>query len=180
MIGQHKRDFELVPYKEMWVDHFNREAALIRSVLGNKVLQIEHVGSTSIPGMAAKAIIDIMVAVTSLKRSSELILGLDSIGYLYRPFDTIPGRMFFFKESSPGIRTHHLNLTKSESEFWKNELMFRTYLRENEQLASEYIDLKNRFAEYYALTEHVDVEWKSAFVGKVLELAKKDMNKYYL
>ena len=85
--------------------------------------------------------------------------------------------MFFSKESSPEIRTHHLNLTKSGSVFWKNELLFRDYQRENEQLAIEYIDLKNRLAEYYALTEHVDVEWKSPFVAKVLELAKKDMNK---
>jgi len=72
MIGQYKRDFKLVPYNEEWVDHFNREADLLKSILGIKALQIVHVGSTSIPGMSAKAIIDIMIAVSSLKRSSEL------------------------------------------------------------------------------------------------------------
>jgi len=174
MIGQHKRNFKLVPYQNDWNDHFKREADLLISILGEKVLRIEHVGSTSIPGMSAKAIIDIMVAVPSLKRSSDLILGLDNIGYVYKPFDTIPERMYFSKESPPEYRTHHLNLAKLESSFLKNQRLFRDYLKENDQLASEYIQLKESFAEYYARTNHVDFEWKSAFVAKVLKLAKDD------
>ena len=129
MIGQFKRDFELVPYQTEWVDLFNLEADLIRSTLGGQALQIEHVGSTSIPGMAAKAIIDIMAAVPSLVRSFNLVVNLDRIGYTYRPFDTVPGRMFFFKESKPEIRTHHLNLTLKGSEFWVDEILFRDQLR---------------------------------------------------
>ncbi len=105
MIGQNKRDFKLVPYQNEWVDLFNQEAELLKSVLGENALLIEHVGSTSIPGMPAKAIIDIMVAVPTLIRSSALILGLDSIGFTYKPFDTIPERMFFGKEIQPEIRT---------------------------------------------------------------------------
>jgi len=172
MLGQYKRNFELVPYQGEWIDHFNLEADQLRTTLGEKALQIEHVGSTAIPGMAAKSIIDIMVAVSPLVRSSKLILGLDSIGYLYRPLDTIPERMFFSKESSPEFRTHHLNLTEPDSMFWKNQLLFRDCLRENNQLASEYILLKNQFVDYYAQTKNIDVEWKSAFVAKVLEIAK--------
>ena len=174
MLGQHKRNFDLAPYQGEWIDHFNQEAILLRTTLGENALRIEHVGSTSIPGMAAKSIIDIMVAITPLTRSSELILGLDSIGYSYRPFDTIPERMYFAKESSPEFRTHHLNLTEPDSLFWKNQLLFRDSLRENNQLASEYIQLKKRFVDYYARTNHIDVEWKSAFVAKVLELAKDE------
>jgi GrpB-like predicted nucleotidyltransferase (UPF0157 family) len=82
--------------------------------------------------------------------------------------------MFFAKESSPEFRTHHLNLTEPESLFWNNELLFRDCLRDNNQLASEYVQLKKRFVDYYARTKHVDVEWKSAFVAKVLELAKDE------
>ena len=177
MIGQHKRNFELVPYQIDWIDHFNQEADLLRSILGEKVLQIEHIGSTSIPHMAAKAIIDIMVAVPSLIQSSELFLGLESIGYLYSPLDTIPERLFFSKESSPEFRTHHLNLTKPESRFWKNQLLFRDYLRENNQIASEYIQIKKRFAEYFARTNHLDYEWKSDFVAKILDMAKDENEK---
>ena len=175
MIGQHKRNFELVPYQSEWINHFDREADLLRSILGINALQIEHIGSTSIPGMAAKPIIDILVAVPSLIQSSDLILGLDSIGYTYKPLDTIPGRLFFAKESFPEFRTHHLNLAKPDSIFWKNQLLFRDCLKENDHLASEYIQLKNRFAEYYARTEHLDVEWKSAFVARVLEIAMDEI-----
>jgi GrpB-like predicted nucleotidyltransferase (UPF0157 family) len=175
MIGQHKRDFELVPYQSKWIDLFNQEAKLLQSVLGGKSLRIEHIGSTSIPGMPAKAIIDIMVVVPALIRSSDLILGLDSIGYTYKPFDTIPDRMFFGKEIQPEIRTHHLNLVLRGSEFWKNQLLFRDYLRLNDQLAIEYIQVKKSFAEYYARTNHLDLEWKSAFVAKVLKMAKDEL-----
>jgi len=175
MIGQVKGDFELVPYKTEWVDHYKQEVDLLRSILADMTLHIEHIGSTSIPGMAAKAIIDIMVAVPSLIRSSELIFGLDSIGYTYKPFDTIPERMFFGKEIQQDIRTHNLNLTLEGSELWKNQLMFRDYLRENDHLALEYIQLKRSFSEYYKRTNHVDVEWKSDFISKVLKLAKDEL-----
>ena len=176
MIGQHKRDFELVPYNREWVDHYNREAEILKSVLGDTALQIEHVGSTSIPGMPAKAIIDIMVAVPTLIRSSNLLLGLDCIGYTYKPFDTIPDRMYFAKEIEPEIRTHHLNLAIKGTGFWNNQLMFRDYLRANDELANEYIQVKKSFAEHYERTNHVDVEWKSDFVAKALRLAKDELN----
>lgn len=172
MLGQHKRVFRLVPYQSAWIDHFDQEADRIQSALGDRALHIEHIGSTSIPGMAAKPIIDIMVAVQKLTLLSDLILPLDAMGYDYYPVDTVPGRMFFAKEIRPEVRTHHLNLTKKGSEFWENQLLFRDYLRENDQLASEYIQLKKDLAEYYARTNHLDREWKSAFVARVFEMAK--------
>ncbi len=172
MIGQHKRNFELVPYRSGWRDLFAQEAQLLQSVLGETALQIEHIGSTSIPGMAAKAIIDIVVAVPALTRSSELITSLDSFGYTYKPFDKIRERLFFAKEIQPEIRTHHLSLTEQGSSFWENHLLFRDYLRQNDELAAEYIDVKKGFADYYARTNHIDAEWKSDFVARVLELAQ--------
>ena len=176
MIGQYKRDFELVPYQKEWVDHFNREADLLRSVLGDQALRIEHVGSTSIPGMAAKAIIDIMVAVPRLMRSSDLIFKLDRIGYTYKPFDAIPERMYFSKESEPEIRTHHLYLALEGSDFWINQLLFRNQLRKDKLLAEEYMHVKRDFTDYYNATNHIDVAWKSEFVSKVLKIAKEDLS----
>ena len=172
MIGQFKRDFKLVPYQEEWVDHFNREADLLRAVLGDQALRIEHVGSTSIPGMGAKAIIDIMIAVPSLVRSSADIYELTEIGYTYKPFDTVQGRIYFGKESQAEIRTHHLSLAVEGSEFWTNQLAFRDQLRKDKILAAEYIQIKQDFATYYSKTNHIDIEWKSEFVAKVLKLAR--------
>ena len=175
MIGQYKRDFELVLYQKEWIDHFNREADLLRSVLGERALRIEHIGSTSIPGMASKAIIDIMIAVPILVRSSDHIFDLDIIGYTYKPFDTIPGRMYFSKESQPEIRTHHLNLVLEGSDYWNNQLLFRNQLRVDKVLAAEYMQVKRDFTVYYNKTNHVDVEWKSDFVAKVLKIAKDEL-----
>jgi len=175
MIGQYKRDFELVPYQKEWVDHFNREADLLHSVFGDRTLRIEHIGSTSIPGMAAKAIIDIMVAVPHLIRSSDQIFELDRIGYTYKPFDTIPERLYFSKEFQPEIRTHHLNFAMEGSDFWINQLLFRNQLRKDKSLAAEYIQVKRGFVDYYNKTNHVDAEWKSEFVAKVLKIAKDEL-----
>ncbi|MDX1314717.1 MAG: GrpB family protein [Eudoraea sp.] len=165
-----------MPYQEEWIDHFNQEAELLYSVLGDQALQIEHIGSTSIPGMAAKSIIDIIVAIPHLIRSSDLILELDSMGYTYKPFDTIPERLYFSKESQPDIRTHHLNLSLEGSDFWINQILFRNQLRKNKLLADEYEQIKRDFFVYYNRTNHVDLEWKSEFVAKVLKIAKDELH----
>ena len=174
MLGQHKRNIAVVPYQSGWKELFAREADLLRSALGEKALCIEHIGSTSIPGMASKPILDIMVAVVSLTQATELIPVVEELGYEYKPHDTIPERLFFAKEHPPENRTHHLNLTKQGSGFWKNQLAFRDYLRAHDQIAAEYADLKKRLAEEYAHTHQLDPDGKSEFVARVLELAEKE------
>ena len=174
MIGQHKRNIAVVPYQSGWKELFEQEADLLHSALGEKALRIEHIGSTSIPGMASKPIIDIMVAVVSLPEATKLIPVVEALGYEHKPHDTIPGRVYFAKEHTPEYRTHHLNLTPHESGFWKNQLAFRDYLRAHDQVAAEYADLKKRLAERYAHTRELDPDGKSEFVTKVLELAAKE------
>jgi GrpB-like predicted nucleotidyltransferase (UPF0157 family) len=174
MLGQHKRNLNLVPYQSGWVELFEQEAALLSRALGEQALSIEHIGSTAIPGMAAKPIIDIMVAVASLAQATELIPSMEALGYIYKPHDTVPERLFFAKESSPEYRTHHLNLAAQESAFWNKQLAFRDYLREHEQITAEYVELKKRLAETYARTQILDREGKSEFVASVLELAKQE------
>ncbi len=174
MIGQHKANLAVVPYQSGWKELFEREADLLRSVLGEKALCIEHIGSTSIPGMVAKPIVDIMVAVVSLSQATKLIPVVEALGYEYEPRDTIPERVFFAKESSPEYRTHHLNLTPLESGFWKNCIAFRDYIRTHDQIAAEYGDLKKHLAEIYAHTHQLDRDGKTEFVSRVLELAEQE------
>jgi len=174
MIGQHKRNLNVVPYQSGWKDIYEREAELLLGALGENALGIEHIGSTSIPGIEAKPVIDIMVAVESLERATELVPVVEALGYIYRPHDIIPERMFFARESAPEIRTHHLNLTPLGSGFWKNQLAFRNYLRAHADMAAEYVRLKKHLAEEYARTNLLDPDGKTAFVNKVLELAKRE------
>jgi GrpB-like predicted nucleotidyltransferase (UPF0157 family) len=174
MLGQHKTNIAVVPYQSGWRELFEREADLLHCALGEKALRIDHIGSTAIPGMVAKPIIDIMVAVVSLTQATELIPVVEALGYEYRAHDIIPERMFFVKEHSPKYRTHHLNLTPQQSGFWKDQLAFRDYLRAHDQIAAEYGDLKKRLAELYAHTHQLDPDGKSEFVARVLELAEKE------
>ena len=175
MIGQYKRNIAVVPYRSGWVDLFQQEADLLRRALGEKALRIEHIGSTSIPGMVAKPIIDIMVAIDSLVQATELIPVLEALGYEYKPHDIIPERLFFAKETPPEFRTHHLNLAQQDSGFWKNQLAFRDYLRAHKEMAAEYGQLKRRLAEEYARTHQLDLDGKTEFVTRVLELAEKEV-----
>lgn len=174
IIGQHKRNINVVQYQSGWKEKFKQEKELLQKALGKYALQIEHIGSTSIVGIDAKPVIDIMVAIKSLQEAKEIIPMLVDIGYIYRPDDTIPERMFFAKEYKPEYRTHHLNLAERESKFWKNQIIFRNYLRKNHQVADEYVILKKRLAEEYEKTKTLDREGKTKFVTKVLDMAKKE------
>jgi GrpB-like predicted nucleotidyltransferase (UPF0157 family) len=176
MLGQYKRNIAVVPYQSGWKELFEREADLLRSALGKNALCIEHIGSTSIPGMASKPILDIMVmvAVVSLTQATELIPVIEALGYEFKSHDTILDRMFFVKEHPPENRTHSLSLVTQGSGFWKDHLAFRDYLRAHDQIAAEYADLKKRLAEEYARTNYIDPDGKSEFVARVLELAEKE------
>jgi GrpB-like predicted nucleotidyltransferase (UPF0157 family) len=174
MIGQHKRDITIVAYRSAWPALFEQEASALRDALGKKAQRVEHIGSTSVPGLAAKPIIDIMVAIASYPGSMGLIPVVEALGYQFKPHDTIAGRLFFSKEREPEIRTHHLNLTERGSGFWKRQLAFRDYLRTHDRVAAEYVDLKRQLAEEYARTGVLPREGKTAFVARVLALAQKE------
>jgi len=174
MIGQHKRNLNVVPFRSSWKELFEQEKDLLNRALGEKALQTEHIGSTSIPGIVAKPIIDIMVAVVSLSQATEHIPKLEELGYEYKSPDTVPERLFFAKEQEPEYRTHHLNLVAQDSVFWNNQLAFRDYLRKHDQLAVEYGNLKKHLAKVYSLTKVLDRDGKTEFVTKILELARKE------
>jgi GrpB-like predicted nucleotidyltransferase (UPF0157 family) len=174
MFGQHKRNINVVPYQSEWIELYQKEAELLMDALGEIALHIEHIGSTAIPGMVAKPVIDMMVAIESFDQASEYIPILAELGYEYRAPDTVPERMFFAKECCPEVRTHHLNLSPLTSEFWKNQLAFRDYLRMHPQVALEYGDIKVNLAETYAQSKFLDREGKTEFVTKVLALAQNE------
>lgn len=177
MLGQHKANINVVPYQSEWKERYEQETALLRSAIGENALRMDHIGSTSIPGMVAKPVIDIMVAVVSLPQAMKLVPVVEGLGYIYRTPDTVPERMFFAKESSPEVRTHHLNLTEQGSGFWKNQLAFRDYLRTHAQIVIEYGELKQHLAEVYAHTHVLDRDGKTEFVTRVLELAEANGRK---
>ncbi|HEX8636524.1 MAG TPA: GrpB family protein, partial [Pyrinomonadaceae bacterium] len=124
MLGLPKGIVKLEPHTEQWRQFFADEAARIRAATGEIGAVIEHVGSTSISGIAAKPIIDIAVGVKKLEDGERCVAPLKNIGYKYRGEHGIAGR-FYFVKGEP--RTHHLHLVEKDSDFWRSHLLFRDY-----------------------------------------------------
>src|ERR1035437_8071942 len=160
----------IVPYDESWPTRFEQERAILDRVIGGRVAgTIEHVGSTAVPGLAAKPVIDIMVGVDSLEASRAAIPVLSEIEYCYFPYRA--DSMHWFCKPSPSFRTHHLHLIPFRSRLWLERLAFRDYLRRHAGVAVEYAELKQRLAAQHRLDREAYTEAKTPFVGRILKIA---------
>lgn len=158
---------EIVAYHSTWPEKFQRERQALEAVLAPWLVgSIEHVGSTAIPGLVAKPIIDIMVGVESLEASRDAIPAAESLQYNYWPYKAEV--MHWFCKPAPNYRTHHLHLVPYGSRLWKARLYFRDSLRANDLLAEEYAALKQALAQKYRHNREAYTEGKSGFVLSVL------------
>ena len=173
MIGLPRGKVQIVPHHWQWKSIFESEATLLGSLFPDVILQIEHIGSTAIEGMAAKPIIDLMGVVASLEEAKPFRAQLERVGYEYRPDATAPDRIFFAK-GPRSHRTHHLSLTARGSTFYKEKLLFRDYLRANAEAAEEYRRLKEELATKYGDNRGAYTEGKSDFVKRILDLASRE------
>ncbi len=162
------RRVELVTWTPEWARRFEAERAALAAAIGPEVLQIEHIGSTSIPGIAAKPVIDVGVAVTRFEEARSCVEPLERLGYAYRGEHGIP-RRHFFQKGDP--RTHNLHMLEIESAEWQNHLAFRDYLRADTDTAHEYEALKHRLAEKHRDDVEAYAEAKTDFVREVLRRA---------
>lgn len=158
----------VVPYNGSWPSKFECEKQALSHVLAPWLAgPIEHVGSTAVPGLAAKPVIDIMVAVESLDASRPAIPAAESLGYIYWPYKA--NIMHWFCKPSDAHRTHHLHLVPFGSRLWQVRLAFRDALRADARLAQEYAQLKLSLASKYRDDREAYTQSKSGFVHQVLE-----------
>jgi GrpB-like predicted nucleotidyltransferase (UPF0157 family) len=161
---------EIVPYDLLWPRRFEEEALLLRDVLRPWLAgSIEHIGSTAVPGLAAKPVVDIMAAVESLEASRPAIASLAGIGYCYAPYR--PRSEHWFCKPSPSLRTHHLHLVPATSTQWIEAIAFRDYLRAHPDVAAEYAELKRSLAEQYRLDREAYTAAKHPFIERITVLA---------
>lgn len=174
-LGLQRGTVRLEEYNPEWADMFEQEKKLLRETFGDRIIAIEHIGSTAIPAIPAKPIIDINVAITSLNDIGEFITKLQELGYEYIPERRFSDRQFFPKGPSEK-RTHHLNLVEINSATgWKNQLLFRDYLRTHPAVRDEYAALKRELAEKYADNRDEYTERKGNFVMRIIEEARKSI-----
>lgn len=158
---------EVVSYDPAWPSRFEEEGALLAGVLRQwLVAGIEHVGSTAVPGLAAKPVIDIMVPVESLEASRGSIEAAGDAGYRYWPYKA--DVMHWFCKPSAAHRTHHLHIVPFESSLWFDRLRFRDALRSDSELAGKYAELKLRLAKRYRYDREAYTEGKTDFVTAVI------------
>lgn len=158
----------LVAYDARWPALFQQAAEELSRSLGDRVLVVEHVGSTSVPGLAAKPVLDILAGVPHLQRALDLVPDLAELGYEYRPHEEIPDR-HYFRRSRGELRTHHLSLAEPTSRHYRVTLAFRDALRANAALAEEYGALKRHLAKRFRDDRAAYLEGKTEFVMRVLK-----------
>jgi GrpB-like predicted nucleotidyltransferase (UPF0157 family) len=158
---------EVVPYDPAWPSKFEEERAVLEGLLARWVVaDIEHVGSTAVPGLSAKPVVDIMAPVESLEASRGAVEAAGRAGYLYWPYKA--DVMHWFCKPSAAHRTHHLHLVPFKSPLWFERLRFRDALRSDSELARRYAELKLRLAERFRHDREAYTEGKSDFVAAVL------------
>ncbi len=158
---------ELTPYDPAWQSKFEAERLALVAVLAPWLAgSIEHIGSTAIPGLCAKPVIDIMAPVHSLEASRSAIEAASQAGYVYFPYKS--DVMHWFCKPSPEFRTHHLHMVPIGSQLWNDRLAFRDALRGNPTLAAEYATLKTGLAVEFREDREAYTDAKTPFVNRVL------------
>lgn len=160
----------IVEYNPDWPNFFEKEKRFIGSIITDYVYgTIEHVGSTSVKGLAAKPVIDIMVGIESLDASKSAIQIMENNGYCYHPYKG--DVMHWFCKPSPEVRTHHVHLIPFESKLWFNRLAFRDYLRSHPIVAQDYVKLKRKLAIESEGDREKYTQQKASFICDILKLS---------
>ena len=131
------------PYNIDWKVLFEKESNKLHNSLGRDMVIIEHIGSTSVVGLGAKPIIDIMVGINDVNQLDSFVSAIEYLGYnyVYQYENMMPNRRFFIKDSQR-IRSYHIHMVEYNTDFWKRHLRFRNRLRRDEGLREKYYNLK--------------------------------------
>lgn len=163
------RRVHVEPYNPLWAVRFQDEAAQIQKALCPWVLAIHHMGSTAVPGLAAKPIIDLLVVVSDMTELTDKLPALKALGYEFWGEYGIPNRYFFPKGGDQ--RTHHLHMVSSESPHIVRHLAFRDYLISHPDEAFAYAKLKMALAARFPTDIDGYINGKSATVSAIQQKA---------
>lgn len=141
------RIVEVKPYDEQWASNFEEESHKLHEIFGSEIIEMHHIGSTSVIGLLAKPIIDIMPVVRDINRIDEFHKAMVAIGYDPKGENGIPERRYFQKGGDN--RTHHVHIYEWGNSEIERHLAFRDYLRAHPDVAQNYGDLKKRLSQRF-------------------------------
>lgn len=165
-LGLRRGQVRLVNSDVHWARLFDEEAGLLNSALSGFGAVVEHCGSTSIPGMPAKPILDILVGIPEPIDVLSVAGALEPLGYEHATWAGVPGHEVFGKGDP---RTHLIHVVPTGGPAWRRMLCFRDMLRGDPRLAVEYADLKRDLAERYASDRSAYTEAKGAFIASLVD-----------
>jgi GrpB-like predicted nucleotidyltransferase (UPF0157 family) len=162
----------IVAYDPRWPAHYQQERAALVTALGNRMLGIEHVGSTAVSGLAAKPIIDILIGLPRLEDADGCADALATLSYQFVPeaLAYMPDDRYFRRlvnSSEKVIQEFHLHATAYGSTFWRDRIRFRDLLRADPRLAEEYVELKRQLARRFTSGPDYSIA-KTDFIHRVL------------
>ena len=164
------RPYAIGPSDSDWPSHFQSEAAAIRAALGDQVTRVEHIGSTSVPGLAAKPVVDIQVSVRSMVPRSAYADALVGLGYRWA-IDPWSVEHEFFSKDTNGERAFHIHVCPDGSEWERRHIAFRDWLRDNPDDAARYERLKRELAERHPRDTYSYAAAKTGFIQAIQDRA---------
>ena len=169
-LGTQGGHIEIVEYNPGWPRLFERESAAIREACGPRVVEVHHVGSTAVPGLAAKPVLDIMPVAAGPAEALEAVSRMTSLGYRYRGENGIAGRCYFDK-AVDGRDVAHVHMFPAGHPAIRTHLAFRDYLRTHPQAARDYERLKRTLAVKHRNNREAYTDAKAAFIEGTIAAA---------
>lgn len=168
--------FAVVHYNPEWPEAFRAVQLELRTAFALASVAVEHIGSTAVPALAAKPVIDVLLGAPSLVEVEHRLDALAVLGYEYRPAyeHHIPERRYFVKAQAGELRVH-LHAVKRGSRLWNEHLMFRNALRESQHLREEYQALKFRLTKEHSCSKELYTDAKAPFIQRVLAEHLRDV-----
>lgn len=169
MIGLRRHTVQVVDHNPGWAALAAEACQEARSACGDLLADLQHVGSTSVPDLPAKPILDLAAAVRTLAVIPELIEKLTGIGYIYRGDGGENGGHLFVRELTPDVRTIHLHVVVQDGQQWRNYLLFRDLLRRDAGIRKRYAELKKQLGTTFRNDRKAYTAAKEDFIRAVLK-----------
>ena len=155
------------PHNSCWAGMFDIESKMIVQALGSNVVAIHHIGSTAIPAIYAKPIIDMLIEVADIDDVDAHNPAMEALGYEAMGEYGIPGRRYFRKDDEASIRTHHAHTFAEDSPEVERHLAFRDFLLGHPEWAGKYSELKRKLAEAHSDDMERYMDGKDTFIKEV-------------
>ena len=174
-LGLKRGTVRIDKYNSEWKNEYLKEEKILKDILKDYDVDIQHIGSTSIVGCSAKPIIDIAIGVPNLEYGKQLISILQNNGWTYDGTSDF-GVRWFLKKCDGDVRTHFLHIENRVDRIWQNYIVFRDYLNSHPELVKEYSDIKERIEKEFADNRQGYAAIKDPFIERVIKQALEEWN----